>query len=500
MPLVTGATPQIETIVVQPTPFCNINCRYCYLPGRDAKTVIAQETIAALFGKVFASGWVYPYLTIIWHAGEPLVVPVSFYRTAFEAIEALRPPSVRVRHSFQTNGMLITREWCDLFKEWEVGVGVSIDGPKRLHDANRVTRSGHGTFDRTLAGIRLLRREDVPFHVISVLSRDSLDAVQEMVDFYIAEGIEDVCFNVEESEGDHVSDLFAAANVQDRFASFLEQFWKLSRESGRIRFIREIDGMLPRIFRPDATVMGNAQVEPFGMMNVDCHGNVSSFSPELLGLKHADYNDFIVGNINTDSLDDMRRSAAMTAMARDIRAGVEACRARLRIFLRVRRRGAGEQAFGKRQLRQYAHRVLQPDEHGSDRSHSERLRPIWKAVRISKRRSTPPCFTILNSRMAPLRRPALSHETHEIPGEHHDETDLWRCGGNRRAGFAVGGQWHGLRAGQRAAGSRRHGRSSTSGRRALVRGDAADRRTLARGARPADHQRRGDAQRPSARA
>jgi uncharacterized protein len=326
VPLVTGATPQIETIVVQPTPFCNINCRYCYLPGRDAKTVIAQETIAALFSKVFASGWVYPYLTIIWHAGEPLVVPVSFYRTAFEAIEALRPPSVRVRHSFQTNGMLITREWCDLFKEWEVGVGVSIDGPKRLHDANRVTRSGHGTFDRTLAGIQMLRREDVPFHVISVLSRDSLDAVQEMVEFYIAEGIEDVCFNVEESEGDHVSDLFAAANVQARFASFLEQFWKLSRESGRIRFIREIDGMLPRIFRPDATVMGNAQVEPFGMMNVDCHGNVSSFSPELLGLKHGDYNDFIVGNINTDSLDEMHRSAAMTAMARDIRAGVEACR------------------------------------------------------------------------------------------------------------------------------------------------------------------------------
>jgi uncharacterized protein len=147
-----------------------------------------------------------------------------------------------------------------------------------------------------------------------------------MVDFYIAEGIEDVCFNVEESEGDHVSDLFAATDVQGRFARFLDQFWKLSRESGRIRFIREIDGMLPRIFRPDATVMGNAQVEPFGMMNVDCHGNVSSFSPELLGLKHADYNDFIVGNINTDSLDDMRRSAAMTAMARDIRAGVEACR------------------------------------------------------------------------------------------------------------------------------------------------------------------------------
>jgi uncharacterized protein len=72
--------------------------------------------------------------------------------------------------------------------------------------------------------------------------------------------------------------------------------------------------------------MKNSQVEPFGMLNVDCHGNVSSFSPELLGLKHADYNDFIMGNINTDSLQDMHCSPPMMAMTRDVAAAVEACR------------------------------------------------------------------------------------------------------------------------------------------------------------------------------
>ena len=84
--------------------------------------------------------------------------------------------------------------------------------------------------------------------------------------------------------------------------------------------------MLPRIFRPEQSAMRNAQAEPFGMMNVDCHGNVSSFSPELLGLKNGDYDDFIVGNIRTDSLEEMRRSPAMKAMSRDIAAGVAACR------------------------------------------------------------------------------------------------------------------------------------------------------------------------------
>jgi uncharacterized protein len=319
-------TPVMDTVVVQPTPFCNINCSYCYLPQRDVTTVMEQSTIAALFKKIFATSWTRGGLTVIWHAGEPLVVPVSFYETAFAAIEALRPAALQIKHSIQTNGMLITPQWCDLFKKWDVGVGVSIDGPKQLHDAHRVTRTGRGTFDKTLAGIRLLQRENVPFHVISVLSREGLNAPQEMLDFYLAENIDNICFNVEESEGDHVSGLFAGDDAQDAFRRFLREFWQLSRRSGKIRFIREVDGMLPRVFRPEQSGMRNSQVEPFGMINVDCHGNVSSFSPELLGLKNAAYENFIVGNINAQSLEDMLDSESMKVLSRDIAAGVQACR------------------------------------------------------------------------------------------------------------------------------------------------------------------------------
>jgi uncharacterized protein len=324
--------PSMDTVVVQPTPFCNINCSYCYLPQRNVTTVMEQSTIATLFTKVFSSGWTRDGLTVIWHAGEPLVVPVSFYQTAFDAIEALRPAMLQLRHSIQTNGMLITPEWCDLFKKWDVGVGVSIDGPKHLHDAHRVTRTGRGTFDKTLGGIRMLRREKVPFHVISVLSQEGMKVPREMLDFYLSEGIDNICFNVEESEGSHVSGLFAAGGAQEGFKSFLSDFWRLARQSGRVQFVREIDGMLPRVFRPDQSAIKNAQVEPFGMLNVDCHGNVSSFSPELLGLKHAGYNDFIIGNINTHSLEDMRVGAPLNAMLRDISAGVDACRASCEYF------------------------------------------------------------------------------------------------------------------------------------------------------------------------
>ena len=325
-------TPTIELVVVQPTPFCNIDCKYCYLPNRSVKRVIERRTLENLFTKLFASGWAVPDVTIIWHAGEPLVLPIAFYREAFDLIEALRPPGIAVSHSMQTNGMLISGEWCDFFTERQVRIGVSIDGPQRIHDRQRVTRSGRGTFARTIRGIRLLRERHMPFHVISVLSRESLDAAQEFYDFYVSEGIDQVCFNVEESEGDHVSKMLADGDAQTRYRAFLGRFWQLARAGEAIAFIREIDGMLPKIFRPNEAAVHNPQTEPFAILNVDCAGNVSTFSPELLGHKHDLYSDFLIGNVNDDTFDAMLASPALAAMQRDIAAGVEACRAECGYF------------------------------------------------------------------------------------------------------------------------------------------------------------------------
>lgn len=324
--------PAIDTVVLQPTPFCNIACKYCYLPQRNDTSSMSLDTVRAVFEKVFASGWSQPWLTVIWHAGEPLVMPASYYEAAFALIEELRPDGMEVRHAIQTNGMLINTTWCEFFKRWNVGLGVSIDGPQHIHDIHRVTRKGRGTFDKTIAGIRLLRQEQVSFHVISVLSTQGMAAPEEMLDFYQQEGIEDVCFNVEESEGEHVSELFAGADLQSSFRHFLQTFWTRSRQTSQIRFLREIDGMLARIFRPEDAPFGNAQVQPMGMLNVDWQGHVSSFSPELLGLKNAAYNDFLIGNIHTDTLEQMLHSEAMQAMLRDIAAGVAACRAECPYF------------------------------------------------------------------------------------------------------------------------------------------------------------------------
>jgi uncharacterized protein len=319
--------PTIDLLVIQPTPFCNIDCRYCYLPNRNSKAVVSQETLGNLFSQVFASGWVGAGLSVVWHAGEPMVLPIAFYRDALAIVERLRPAGLPVAHSFQTNGTLIDDDWCSFFLEAGINLGVSIDGPGHIHDRNRVTRSGRGSFDKTIAGIRLLNRRRVPFHVISVLSGASLAVPREMFDFYVAEGIEHVCFNVEESEGSHVSASFGEAGVEMAYYEFLREFWRLtSIEPRPITFVREIEHAVQQVIRPDDVPFRNQLIEPFAITSMDWAGNISTFSPELLGLKHPAYDDFLLGNINRDALVDMPRRPNFSKMLGDIEAGVALCR------------------------------------------------------------------------------------------------------------------------------------------------------------------------------
>ena len=328
-----GVVPTIDLLVVQPTPFCNIDCKYCYLPARTSKAVVTRETLQNLFSQVFGSGWCGDALSVVWHAGEPMVLPIEFYRDAFALVEALRPRQLHVVHSFQTNGTLIDNSWCAFFAEARVNIGVSVDGPRRYHDMNRRTRSGRGTFDRTIAGIRLLRRHGVPFHVISVLTPASIAAPREMFDFYVAEGVERVCFNVEESEGDHVSQAFGEAGIETAYYQFLDEFWRLAAAvPDKITFLREIEQAVQQVIRPRDAPFRNQLVEPFAITSMDCAGNISTFSPELLGLKNPSYNDFILGNVNRDALADMPRGPVFARMLADIDTGVAMCRDQCEYF------------------------------------------------------------------------------------------------------------------------------------------------------------------------
>lgn len=317
--------PQTSLLVIQPTPFCNIQCSYCYLPHRSSKNSLSFDRAEIIFKKALRFPTVRDSLTVVWHAGEPLVLPVSYYEQMFELIKGLAPPGLTIRHSFQTNGTLISEAWCDLIKRWDLNIGVSIDGPRELHDLYRKQRNGAGSFDRTYEGLRKLQRAGIPFHVISVLTVESMAQPEKLFEFYVENELDYICFNVEEQEGTNVdSKLVGSGNSDIRYRAFLQRFLDLALQCQRPLLVREVEHSMRMIHAHGAPVR-NDQNEPFSIISIDCDGNVATFSPELLGLEHERYGSFCFGNLVEDNFEEIAARIYESTLYADVAGGVRQC-------------------------------------------------------------------------------------------------------------------------------------------------------------------------------
>lgn len=324
MTVVSGSGP-LELLVIQPTPFCNIDCSYCYLPDRRNTRKITLETLEQTFAWAFRSGLVRQPFTLLWHAGEPMVLPASFYEQATVLLERCNDSGFAVTQSFQTNATLIDDAWCDFIRRRDVHVGVSVDGPAFLHDRHRRTRRGGGTFDRALQGMRRLHDHGVDFNVITVLTAASLAYPDELFDFYVENGITSVSFNVEEIEGPNVSSSLAAHGTDERFRRFYSRFLDLVITADfpfEVREFQTAQGALS--YRHDAG-MRTQECRPFAILNVDCEGNFSTYSPELLGLSSPRHGSFAFGNVAKDSLEAVLAQPRFIALDDEIGRGVEQC-------------------------------------------------------------------------------------------------------------------------------------------------------------------------------
>ncbi len=313
----------LSLLIVQPTPFCNIDCDYCYLRDRSNTSSMSQETLDAIFRCVFQSQYVSEAgFSVVWHAGEPLVLPLSFYRSARAHIDLHNARDVPIRVNFQTNGMLISDEWCEFFRDSGAQLGVSLDGPKTMHDRHRKTRNGRGTFDQVMAGIEHLKRYQIPFSVICVLTADSLARPDEMFAFFREHGIRTVGFNIEEFEGQSKPSSVAKGSGYGIFRSFLERFMECNKD-GSVD-LREL-----RSFRAALSLRDPAgfseQCRPMRIVTVDWQGGMSTFSPELHGIETPPYGPFVFANAHSGSLDDILTSDRFKWVYSDIKAGVAAC-------------------------------------------------------------------------------------------------------------------------------------------------------------------------------
>lgn len=319
-----SSKPCIELLVIQPTPFCNIDCTYCYLSGRSNKRIMSAEVLERLFQRVFESPFVSDYLTVVWHAGEPLVPSVAYYDQMFAIVDRLRPSSLNVIHSFQTNGTLIDERWVNFFQRTSARVGISLDGPQRFHDRCRRTRRGDGTFHATMKGLRKLQNAGVPFHCIAVLTREALDFPEEIYAFFAGEGICQVGFNIEEIEGVHAQSSLTRDDAEAACRHFFTELLRLNEEASHPLAVRELTGAIVAILNEPAFT-NNQQIEPIRILSCDVEGNLSTFSPELLGYEHERYGSFVFGSVHTHAIADILQNPRFQAAHHDIRLGVARC-------------------------------------------------------------------------------------------------------------------------------------------------------------------------------
>lgn len=297
-------SPAIRTrlLILQPTPFCNIHCDYCYLPNRDSTVRISLDTVRQAALRLLDDQLVGAELTIVWHAGEPLVMPPSFYDEAIPLLAELLGGICNVSHSIQTNATLIDDTWCQLFQRHGVRIGVSVDGPAWLHDRHRHTRAGQGTHQRVVQGMTKLHEHGIPFHAIAVVTADTLGYADEFCDFFLAQGVHEVGCNFDEAEG--LNDRSSLADHELAHARFVERLLERSIESGGTLRFRELDMAMHLIAEPLASYRwqgrerpDNAQTLPFALISVAHNGDFSTFSPELLGQPSLEYGNFVFGNV-----------------------------------------------------------------------------------------------------------------------------------------------------------------------------------------------------------
>lgn len=155
---------------------CNLRCGYCYylsksqLPHGPGSGRMSDETLE-LFVRQYIDGVTAKEVVFSWQGGEPTLLGLEFFRKVVALEKKHAKPGQRIENDLQTNGTLLDEEWFAFLKENRFLVGLSIDGPKDIHDRYRITTGGQPTFDKVVNAARLLRRYGIPFNTLTCVHR-----------------------------------------------------------------------------------------------------------------------------------------------------------------------------------------------------------------------------------------------------------------------------------------------------------------------------------------
>ena len=171
---IIDAPPAFHLLAKPTGAVCNLDCSYCFFLSKEmlypgSRFRMAEELLEQYLRQLIEAHARSPVVTVAWQGGEPTLMGVEFFRRSVELAEGLLRPGQQVEYTIQTNATLLDEEWASFFKEHDFLVGVSIDGPRELHDAYRVNKGGKGSFDQVIAGLEQLKRADVQWNALTTI-------------------------------------------------------------------------------------------------------------------------------------------------------------------------------------------------------------------------------------------------------------------------------------------------------------------------------------------
>ncbi len=150
---------------------CNLDCAYCFFLKKDrlypgSGFRMSDEVLESYVRQALQAN----QRILAWQGGEPTLMGLDFFRRAVELEKKHLKPGQPIENSFQTNGILLDDDWCEFLRENRFLVGISLDGPRHLHDAYRKDKGGNGTFDRVMQAVRLLQKHNVEFNILCTVN------------------------------------------------------------------------------------------------------------------------------------------------------------------------------------------------------------------------------------------------------------------------------------------------------------------------------------------
>ena len=306
---------------------CNLRCKYCYYLEKDklykqCKNHVISDELLEKFIKEYIEAQTTPQVLFTWHGGETLMRPISFYKRALE-LQRIYGRGRQIDNCIQTNGTLLTDEWCQFFKDNNFLVGVSIDGPQEFHDEYRRTATYKPTFVKVMNGINLLNKHGVEWNALAVVNDYNADYPLEFYRFFKQIGCKYIQFSpIVERVVKREDGLTLAPGMQGGDAG-LADFSITPEQWGNFLCTifdewvhNDVGEYFVQLF--DATLANwVGQAPGVCILAEECgHAGVMEFNGDVYSCDHFVYPEHLLGNLHTKTITEMMYSDQQNKFAK----------------------------------------------------------------------------------------------------------------------------------------------------------------------------------------